>query len=183
MFIFPHADWYWFRGKVSHSPFGIYRYILNGMFIKTVIHALERAHIRYVLVGGYAVALHGAVRGTVDLDFVIALEQSQFEALERALHTIGLVPRLPVTAAEVFQFREEYIHRRNLVAWSFINPDNPLEVVDILITHDADAMQTVTKQVDSLGIRIASIDELIAMKRVSDRPQDREDIKALEKLR
>jgi hypothetical protein len=153
------------------------------MFIQRVIQALDRAEIRYVLVGGYAVALHGAVRGTVDLDFVIALEQSQFEAVELALQRLGLEPRLPVTAAEVFQFREEYIQRRNLTAWSFINPDNPLEVVDILITHDADAMQNVTKKMGELEIRIATIDELIAMKQRSDRPQDRADIRALEKLR
>lgn len=153
------------------------------MFIQTVIKALDKAKIRHVLVGGYAVALHGAVRGTVDLDFVIAFELAQFEGVERALANIGLTPRLPVTATEVYQFREEYIDKRNLVAWSFINPNNPLEVVDILITHDADAMQSITKKVGSVSIRIASIDELIKMKKRSDRPQDREDIKALEKLR
>ncbi len=155
------------------------------MFIKTVINALEQARVRYVLVGGYAVALHGAVRGTVDLDFVIALESPQFIAVEEALGRIGLTPRLPLTAVEVFHFREEYIERRNLVAWSFVNPDNPLELVDIIITHNADTLDTIYKRVASIGvpIPIASIDTLIDMKRLSDRPQDREDIKALEKLR
>ena len=91
------------------------------MFIQTVIKALDKAKIRHVLVGGYAVALHGAVRGTVDLDYVIAFELAQFEGVERALANIGLTPRLPVTATEVYQFREEYIDKRNLVAWSFID--------------------------------------------------------------
>ena len=153
------------------------------MFIKTVINALDKAHARYVLVGGYAVALHGAVRGTVDLDFVIALEAEQFAAVEKALLSIGLSPRLPVTAAEVFNFRQEYIERRNLVAWAFHNPDNPLELVDIIITHDANTLKSTTRSVDGTAIRIATIDELINMKQTSDRPQDREDIKALERLR
>ena len=152
------------------------------MFIKKVIHALEKADIRYVLVGGYAVALHGAVRGTVDLDFVIALELDQFTAMEKALADIGLTSRLPITANEVFNFRDEYINKRNLVAWAFVNQANPLEMVDIIITHNADKMKTATKSVDGLTIKIATIDELIKMKRQSGRPQDMEDIKALERL-
>lgn len=153
------------------------------MFIEHLIKALDKASVRYVLVGGYAVALHGAVRGTVDVDLVISLEQQQYEAAEKALQSLGLLSHLPVTAQEVFSFREEYIQNRNLKAWSFINPQNPLEVVDILITEDADAIATVTKQAGRLKINVAAIDDLITMKRKAGRPQDLEDIKALEQLR
>jgi len=152
------------------------------MFIKTVIDALNKADIQYALVGGYAVALHGAVRGTVDLDFVIALDEQQYEQLENALISIGLTPRLPVSAKEVFQFREEYINNRNLIAWSFNNTHNPLELIDIIITHDAKKMKTKTLTVDGMAIEIATIGELIKMKKASSRPQDLEDIRALEKL-
>jgi len=160
----------------------IYRYILCGMFIKAVTDALNNANITYALVGGYAVALHGAVRGTIDLDFVIALEQTQYENVENALIGIGLVPRLPISAKDVFQFREEYIEKRNLIAWSFINQANPLEVVDIIITHDAKKMQTKTLLTDGMTIQIATKDELIKMKKASGRPQDLADVDALEKL-
>lgn len=152
------------------------------MFIQKVIQALDSANIRYVLVGGYAVALHGAVRGTVDLDFVIALELEQYSALEKAFRKINLTSRLPVTAEDVFNFRKEYIEKRNLVAWAFVNQENPLEMVDIIITHNADTMKCITKSIGSLNIKIASVDELIKMKKLSARPQDIEDIKALEKL-
>ena len=37
--------------------------------------------------------------------------------------------------------------------------------------------------VGKLKLRVAAIDELIKMKRLSDRPQDREDIKALARLK
>jgi len=152
------------------------------VFIKTVIDALNKTDINYALVGGYAVALHGAVRGTVDLDFVIALDEQQYELLEKALTGIGLTPRLPVSAKEVFQFRDEYINNRNLIAWSFINNNNPLELIDIIITHDANKMKTETLSADGMTINIATIDELIKMKKASGRPQDLEDIRALEKL-
>jgi hypothetical protein len=152
------------------------------MFIKQVIDAFQKHHVKYALVGGYAVALHGAIRGTVDIDFVIQLNRSQFEAAEKALIAIGLQPRLPVTAAEVFDFREEYIRNKNLIAWSFQNPSSPLEMVDILITHDMKAIKTVGKKVDRLMIQVASIPDLMAMKKQAGRAQDLEDIKALEKL-
>lgn len=152
------------------------------MFIKQVISAFQKYQVKYALVGGYAVALHGAIRGTVDIDFVIQLDRSQFEAAEKALLSIELQPRLPVTATEVFDFREEYIRNKNLIAWSFYHPTNPLEMVDILITQDLKDMQTVGKKIDRLLIQVVSIPDLIAMKKQADRPQDLEDIKALEKL-
>jgi len=103
--------------------------------------------VPYALVGGYAVALHGAIRGTVDPDLVIRLEKAQFRKLEQAMEALGLMARLPVKADEVFDFREEYIRNRNLVAWSFYNPKNPLEKIDILITEDLRDINTVTKKV------------------------------------
>lgn len=153
------------------------------MFIRKVIDSLIQAGVPYALVGGYAVNLHGAVRGTVDIDIVIALDQGSYEKCEGALKNIGLTPRLPVTASEVFHFRDEYINNRNLMAWSFYNPANPLEMVDVLITEDAKAIKTVEKSAFGITLNVASIDELIAMKRKAGRTQDIEDIKALEKIR
>ena len=45
------------------------------MFIYKVIGILESKNIEYAIAGGYAVALHGAVRGTVDIDLIIKLEK------------------------------------------------------------------------------------------------------------
>jgi len=153
------------------------------MFIQKVIQALERNHVHYALVGGYAVALHGAVRGTVDIDIVVALNLKTFKNTEKALSGIGLEPRLPVTADEVFRYREEYIKNRNLVAWSFVNPKNPAEIVDVIITEDLQDIGTVSKSAFGLKIRVAAIADLIRIKKKSGRQQDKEDIKALEKLR
>ena len=152
------------------------------MFIQEVIRSLEKYRVRYVLVGGYAVALHGAVRGTVDVDIVIALNRVTFKRAESAIQEIGLESRLPVTAEEVFSFREEYIRKRHLTAWSFANPRNPLEVVDILITEDAKEISVVTKHAFGMSVNIAAIADLIAIKKKAGRAQDLEDIKALRKL-
>ena len=153
------------------------------MFLQRVVDSLTTHDVRYALAGGYAVALHGAVRGTVDVDVVIPLAKGSFLAAEKALLAIGLISRLPVSAENVFDFREEYIKNKNLVAWSFYNPANPLEVVDILITADLAGMHVVKKSTPDFTINVVSIDDLISLKQISARPQDVEDIKALKKLR
>ncbi len=152
------------------------------MFIQKVIRTLDKHRVKYVLVGGYAVALHGAIRGTVDIDIAIALNRATFKRAETALQEIDLESRLPVTAEEVFSFRKEYVQRRNLKAWSFVNPRNPLDVVDILITEDASKIRTVKKRAFGMIVKVAAITDLIAIKKKAGRAQDLEDIKALRKL-
>jgi hypothetical protein len=45
------------------------------MFLKRVCQAFTDNHVDYAIVGGYAVALHGAVRGTMDVDAVLTEER------------------------------------------------------------------------------------------------------------
>jgi hypothetical protein len=153
------------------------------MFLLRVTGALSRARVRYGLVGGYAVALHGAVRGTMDIDLAIPLEEAQFVRLERALKSIGLESRLPVTAREVYRFREEYIRNRNLIAWSFVNPAVPSELVDVVLTLDLADLRTEAVRVQNRKIRVVILDDLIGIKQQSSRAQDREDVLALQALR
>jgi len=152
------------------------------MFIQKLIQSLTKYDVNYAVVGGYAVALHGAFRGTMDIDLVIQVDEQAFLHTEQALINIGLQPRLPVKASEVFHFRDEYINNRNMIAWSFVNPNNPAEMVDIIITENLNNMNTVTKQGFGMDIQVLAIEDLINMKQKSGRPQDLEDIKALERL-
>ena len=145
--------------------------------------ALARAGVRYAVVGGHAVALHGAVRGTVDVDIVISWTRQSLVNAEKALMGIGLVSRLPISATDIFEFRNEYIQNRNLVAWNFYNPGDLSEQVDIIITYDLKGKRTKRIDLENTSIQILSKRDLIEMKRQSGRPQDKEDVIALEKLR
>jgi len=152
------------------------------MFLFRVCDVLSAAGLRFAIAGGYAVALHGAVRGTIDVDLVIHLREEDFSRTEQALLSLGLRPRLPVTAAEVFRFRDEYIRKRNLLAWSFSNPANPAEIVDILIAEDL-ARHRITKvKLQGRELPLLSRKDLIEMKTRSGRPQDLEDVAALKRL-
>lgn len=152
-------------------------------FFDRVLQAFEINKVSYSIVGGYAVALHGAPRGTVDIDCIIKHSKEDFINCERALKSIGLESRLPLNAEEVFNFRQEYIEKRNMIAWTFINPMNPLECIDIIITHDLRSLRSVRYKFGLHKVSVLSIDDLLDMKKASGRPQDLEDIKALEIIR
>lgn len=152
------------------------------MFLFEVAQALQKNHVTFAIAGGYAVALHGAVRGTVDVDIVLRRAKKDYESAEEALKGLGLTPRLPVSAAEIFAFREEYIKNRNLVAWSFVDLKDPTRLVDIIITHDLAKLKTKTIRAAGRALPVLAAADLIAMKKASGRPQDQEDVKALEGL-
>ncbi len=153
------------------------------MFIHKVCSVLKAADVPYAIVGGCAVALHGVVRGTVDVDVVISWSLKHLKNTETALKKIGLVSKIPLTAEELFQFREEFIERRNLIAWNFYDPSNPLNQVDIIINYDLKSPAHVHNVTTFSGIIcVLSLDELIKMKKASGRPQDLEDVKALSSL-
>ena len=168
---------------------GIYRYISSTEYLTTpqcsgTTHGIELADkgVRYAVVGGHAVALHGAVRGTVDVDIAVAWNLKSLQSAEQALSGIGLTSRLPISADDVFQFRDEYIENRNLIGWNFYNPSDPTEQVDLVITYNLKGKKVGTVDTTGGAVRILGRKDLIAMKRASGGPQDLEDIKALERL-
>ena len=98
--------------------------------LERVCAALRCASVDYAIVGGHAVALHGAVRGTIDIDLILQWSERTLRQAELALNRIGLVSRLPVGAEDVFANREDYMQNRHLLAWNFHNPDDPSEQVE-----------------------------------------------------
>ena len=153
------------------------------MFILRVAQVLDDYRVDYAVAGGFAVALHGAVRGTLDVDLVLVQTETNYARAEEALHSIGLQARLPVTAKEVCRFRKEYILKRNMIAWSFYNPNRPSEIVDVLITRDLRKMKARSIFYGRYRIKILSLQDLIRMKKESNRPQDRADVEALQEIR
>lgn len=151
-------------------------------FLAKVCRALKDANVRYAVVGGYAVALHGAVRGTVDVDLAIDWTLDALTRAEQALGELGLVSRLPLTARDVYHYRDEYVANRNLIAWNFYNPDDVSEQVDIIVTYDLRGRKLKRFALADGPVSVLALEELLEMKRSTDRPQDLEDVKALERL-
>lgn len=160
----------------------VYTYIYNReMFLYQVITEFKKNKVQYAVVGGFALALHGLVRATMDIDFVIKLDLKNFELAEQSLKNLGLTSRLPVRAQDVFKMRKEYIENRNLIAWSFANPTNPFEQIDIIITTDLSEIEIEPIAFSGLKIPVISLESLIEMKRQAGRPQDLLDIENIKR--
>ncbi len=153
------------------------------MLVRDLAVAMRTHGVRYALVGGYAVALHGAVRGTIDLDVVLAPTEANYTSAEKALLGMGLSSRLPVRAEEVFQFRREYIDERNMIAWSFVDASDPTRLVDIVIAYEGKRLPIREVSVGGVVVPVLAKSALIKMKEASGRPQDLEDVRALRRLK
>jgi hypothetical protein len=153
------------------------------MFILRLTEALDAHNVPYAVVGGYALALHGAVRGTVDIDIVIHWQKQHLINAKKALNSLGLVSRVPLQAHEVFDFRDEYVERRQMQAWSFSNPARPDEQVNLMINFDLSGKGILAATANNgHKIRYLNRKDLIAMKQTAGSPQDMADIEALEKI-
>lgn len=154
-----------------------------------VFSALNEAGVRYVVVGGLAVVLHGYPRLTADVDIVLDLEPAAARKAMEALKTLGLKARAPVDPVAFADpsLRESWIAEKGMAVFSLYSPDNPLLILDLFVRAPIpfEELWSRSRTIDLCGARIqvASIDDLIAMKRVVARPQDLADIEALEALK
>lgn len=154
-----------------------------------VFLALNEVGVRYVIVGGLAVVLHGHPRLTADVDIVLDLEPVSAKKAMVALKAIGLKARAPVDLVAFADFaqRESWIADKGMTVFSLYSPANPLLILDLFVRDPIpfEELWSRSKTIDLGGVSIhmASIDHLIAMKRAVSRPQDLSDIEALEALK
>jgi len=153
-----------------------------------VFRLLNEREIRYVVVGGIAVILHGSPRLTADLDIIIDLEPSAARAALEVLQGAGFVAEIPV---DILQFadgnvRRSWIVDKHLKALSLHDGEMPPTVIDLLaespIAFEDLYERAKVVSLDDISLRVAAIPDLIALKRLSGRPEDLRDIAELEKI-
>ncbi len=150
--------------------------------------ALNDSGVRYVVVGGLAVVLHGHARLTVDVDLVVDLDEGQALMAIDALVRLGLRPRVPVNPRDFADrsVREAWIRDRGMQVFSMFDPSNPMRVVDLFVDHPIPFEELWSRsqefELRGTNVRVASIPDLIHLKRLADRPQDRADIERLEAI-
>lgn len=150
------------------------------MFLLDIVRRFEEEKIPYLLVGGYALALHGIVRATMDVDLVVSLKEADLTKAEKILNGLGLQSRIPVRAKDIAQFHEEYRKDRNLIAWSFVGFRDPSLQVDLLLHPPIRSLKGETISVHGTKVRVAAKQLLLEMKRAANRPEDQLDISRLE---
>ena len=156
--------------------------------VEAVFAALNAAEVRYLVVGGVAVVLHGHLRTTADLDLVVQLEGDNVRRALAALTALGYRPRAPVQAqqfAEKTQ-RESWISEKGLTVFSLWSAARPDLEVDLFVREpfdfDAAYARALHAQLETTTAPVVCLDDLVALKRNAARNQDLADIEALQRL-
>jgi predicted nucleotidyltransferase len=153
--------------------------------IEFLLKSLTDAGVRYVVVGGVAVVLHGYLRATADLDLVLAMDEQNLQNALRTFGGIGFQSRAPVPLAAFAEAseRRRWIDEKNLQVFSLWHSKMPGFEVDLFVEpplpFDDLYSQAVLVELGKTTVSVASIDDLIVMKRAAGRPRDVEDIEAL----
>lgn len=154
-----------------------------------IFRVLETAKVRYLVVGGVAVVLHGHPRFTADLDLVVHLQADNVRSAIAALAELGYQPRPPVNALDLANesVRCRWIAEKGLTVLSFWSSRFPATEIDIFVDEpfDFDATYERAVRVDLGGVEtcVCALDDLVAMKRAAGRARDLEDALALETIR
>ncbi len=153
-----------------------------------LLQSLSDEQVQYVLVGGMAVQLHGFLRATFDIDLVLAMGDENLVRFIAVAKRYGLVPAIPVpieslrSADQIDQWHRE----KGMLAFALREPQIGGSVVDILVRpevpFDRLMANAVAGELFSRRVWIASIEDLITMKHIANRPKDQLDIVALEKI-
>ena len=58
---------------------------------KELLKSLNSNHVKYLLIGGYALAVHGYIRATNDLDIWVQISRENANRIEKTLREFGFL--------------------------------------------------------------------------------------------
>ena len=154
----------------------------------SLVGALDRAGVRYLVAGGLAVNAHGYLRFTRDVDLVIQLGTENVLSAFAALAQIGYKPLVPITAADFADQAKRigWIRGKGMTVLNFWSEQHRETPIDVFVTEpfdfDQEYARALVKPLGSVAVRFVSIPTLIQMKELAGRPQDQIDIEYLRKL-
>lgn len=148
--------------------------------LRVLLRRLTEGMVDFVVIGGVAVIFQASPRLTKDLDICYDLTQENLDRLGAVLIELGAKLR---AVDEDLPFVPDGRTLRGTQILTLTTPDGG---IDLLVHPDGSpgypALRRRASQVDIDGmvVRVASIDDLIAMKHAAGRPQDMVDIESLE---
>lgn len=154
-----------------------------------IFRALNRARVKYMVVGGVAVNLYGFVRFTGDIDVLVALDVKNLEKFSQVMKSLDYTQRLPVNVHELGDRKKvrQWMKEKGLKAYTFMSPFKPPLDLDILVGESFifEKFFKKKKMMRSWGIRlpVVAFDDLVRMKRRAGRGKDLLDLESLLELK
>ncbi|MCA9995498.1 MAG: hypothetical protein KDE56_07120 [Anaerolineales bacterium] len=145
--------------------------ILNQDF-KEFVQSLNSNNVRYLVVGGYAVAFHGYPRYTKDLDVWIWIDQQNAKNIVRALDEFGF-GSLDLTPID-------FLEPGMIIQLGY--PPNRIDLITDLVGVDFETCFTkrLEEKIDDVVVPFIDLENLKKNKRASGRPQDLADVANLQ---
>lgn len=145
------------------------------MYCEEVYRALNKNRIKYLVIGGIAVNLHGLMRLTRDLDLMIDLSEDNLDKFIKVIESLGYETKVPKTKWE------------KLTAIAFTNKTDETKRVDIFLKNPIDFKRAYKRRkvfnVEGMRISCVSLDDLMKLKSKSERVRDWADLGFLEKVK
>lgn len=144
--------------------------IFNPDF-REFIESLNRHNVRYLLIGGYAVALHGHPRYTKDLDIWISMDNTNAANLLKALQDFGF--------SSLSLCVEDFLKPDQIVQLGF--PPNRIDLMTSPKGIDFDTCYASREEIEIEGLKVKLIDlnNLKINKKATGRHQDLADLENL----
>src|SRR5659263_89418 len=157
------------------------------MFYEEILRSMQKYGVRYLIMGGVAVNLHGVPRMTADLDITVDLTAENVDALLDALEEAGLKLSLPHDPHDLAdpEERSRWQEEKHLDALTFqsAGSEAPYREVDIVLEQQLDFgemyEERVELQADDIKISLISLPHLIELKQAIGRKQDLSDVESL----
>jgi predicted nucleotidyltransferase component of viral defense system len=156
---------------------------------QSILREFQKQKLRYLIVGGIAVNLHGYPRFTNDIDILLALDHQNLAIMAGIMESMGYQQRLPISIQELGDENrmQTLMKEKGLIAYSFINAKEPQFSIDVLVgeslAFEKFSSHKMIAEAWGLQIPVVSIDDLIAMKKNSNREKDIQDVVALLELK
>jgi Nucleotidyl transferase of unknown function (DUF2204) len=148
-----------------------------------ILGVLTAHGVDFVVIGGLAAVLHGSASFTEDVDVCFARDDANLRALGRALTDLEATLR---GAADDVEFVPD---ERTLRGVHILTLDTAAGALDVQLEPDGappyEILRRRAERIDlgAFAVLIASIDDLIAMKRAAGRPKDIVVVEELETIR
>jgi hypothetical protein len=152
---------------------------------RALLRKLVEGSVDFVVIGGIAAVARGSVQFTQDLDISYAPDQQNLDRLGRVLVELGA--RLRGVTDDVPFVPDGRTLRRTRV----LTLETPIGLIDLLSQPDGAPEyarlreRATAASIAGVQIRVASIDDLIAMKKAAGRPKDLvavEELEAIQRL-
>jgi predicted nucleotidyltransferase len=135
-----------------------------------IVAFLEDAAVPYMVIGGFANLAWGVPRTTQDVDITVQVAE---EDLPEFLREVG--KRFPILPADP----EEFVKETRVLPVQTSN-EVRIDLIFAGLPYEETALGRAKEvEIQGIGVRICSPEDLIIHKIISERPRDREDVEGI----